>query len=170
MHYETIVNGFLQFSSFLTGIDDLSIVEASEHYNRIILTPGYQDFIAKLVEKYLIDPDHFSESLTQEESNVCKGVVFLWYTAELIQYSKLGEKEIHSQGVESPERYYSALLWQVIRAHPPGLKQSGREGKPPESAARSTLSICTSGNNACQITGDTKCTSSPSRSRMSSRG
>ncbi len=115
------LNGFLALSSYLTGVDYLNEVEGEKHFDQLRRASGYNSLLPALIARYHTNPDGFESSLTQPEKNCCKGLIFLWYTAELIDFPKLDAKTPEGSGAQSPESYYAGLIWKVISAHPPGL-------------------------------------------------
>ena len=123
------MNFFIAISKQLTGFDDLPPRLSEAYYHRIC---GNEHYAADLemLEAYYNENPNVSvtlESLKAIERglNFYKGLVFLWYTSELMEYSQLALKEtdlskITREGGEA-EEYYGGLLWKVARTHPPGL-------------------------------------------------
>lgn len=122
---------FCQLSQTLTGFDILPEKLASEHWYNLINNEGYKDILPKLISQYeaiLDKPNAVLDSIRDNTEIVdlpklIKGVIFLWYTGELIPWGKLdlAYGKDQKSTIKSPTEYYNGLLWKAIHAHPPGL-------------------------------------------------
>ena len=121
---------FYRVSQWLTGFQDLSEQMADKYLNLLKNKAGYKDYLPELmlhpatrcnnadaVLKLIRDATH------SDLSKLVRGIVFLWYTGELIPWDELDLIDVEKQqrSIDDPTDYYGALLWKAIRAHPPGL-------------------------------------------------
>jgi hypothetical protein len=119
------LNKFYEISIELTGFDKLppNLIEA--YFDKLIKTDGYSENLSKLIDELLIHDTLLEELIKANKvyQELAKGLVFLWYTSELINWQTLGETKSDklSKTEGTQEEYYEGLIWKAIRAHPPGL-------------------------------------------------
>jgi hypothetical protein len=98
---------------------------SDNYYQKILVSDEYKDHIQSLIElsENCTSINDLLTSMNSFQKNCCKGLVFLWYTSELISWQTLGETKTDklSKTAGTQEEYYAGLIWKTIRAHPIGL-------------------------------------------------
>jgi len=112
---------FLDVSRRLTGLTVLPTFLAREYRARIVAAHG-DDVLARVLSAS-------DDELTTEATlrAVAEDIVMLWYASATVD-----ERGVFVFGTLG--QYFSSQLWQVIRAHPPGLSGGymGHWRYPPE--------------------------------------
>ncbi|MBD0256276.1 MAG: hypothetical protein ICV83_11205 [Cytophagales bacterium] len=108
----------------VTGFDDLPADIGQGYHTKMMAADGYKDCLPVLLalaaqcattEALLDRADH-------EQKACCKGLVFLWYAAELISWASANSQLLDKNRMPPAENeYYSGLIWRAIRAHPLAL-------------------------------------------------
>lgn len=117
---------FHDLSRFLTGFDSLPNTECESYRQRLLADPLYQQHLQPIID---LNKTHGPDTLTKlspPQLACCRGIVFLWYTSELIPFNNTNQPDFRKARTSdtktgSETEYYNSLLWKVIRAHPPGL-------------------------------------------------
>jgi len=115
---------FRDLSVCLTGVKTLPQAQCESFFERLRKAKGYCDSLVSVFSEYQKHGSDFNPKTHLEQADqlkCCRGIVFLWYTSELIAFTDLTSElaKIREGGAE--EEYYASLVWKVIRAHPPGL-------------------------------------------------
>lgn len=127
------INKFHEISIELTGFNNLSSNLIEAYYYKIMKEKGYSENLSKLIDELINNHTPLKELTETNRSykRLVKGIVFLWYTSELISWESI-EKwestpvedrkfEILERKTGTQEEYYEGLIWKAIRAHPLGL-------------------------------------------------
>lgn len=119
------INKFAEISIELTGFNNLSSNLIEAYYDKLIKSNGYSEILSKLIKDLLNNDKPLEELIKSNVSYemLAKGLVFLWYTSELIEWNTLKETETTKllKIAGTQEEYYEGLIWKAIRAHPLGL-------------------------------------------------
>jgi Membrane bound FAD containing D-sorbitol dehydrogenase len=113
-------NSFLALSQLLTGDHKLKPKLAEEYEKR--LRKHYDTELTALLTKFdpLPESERTEEKLLKflnqdkESARMARHVIALWYTAQFTA------PDGRADSPKTEEQYESSLLWQVIKAHPPG--------------------------------------------------
>lgn len=127
------INKFSEISIELTGFNNLPSNLAEAYYDKLMKENGYSENLSMLINELLKNTITLEELIKTNQSyeRLVKGIVFLWYTSELITWKSI-EKwestipedrkfEILERRTGTQEEYYEGLIWKAIRAHPLGL-------------------------------------------------
>ena len=120
---------FKKVSQLLTGFEELPENLLMSYYIKLSSSDGYGEEFFKLLDCVSNMPEIALDDLLKENSidkKLFKGIVFLWYTSELILWNHLDEnsdllKKTDNRIAGTQEEYYGGLIWKAIRAHPLAL-------------------------------------------------
>lgn len=116
---------FLEASRQLTGLESLPPFLAAVYRDRVASVHG-SAALSRLLD---VPKDALLATLEEDDElrAVAESVVMLWYASATVDASG-------TFTFGTPRQYFSSQLWQVIRAHPPGLSGGymGHWRYPPE--------------------------------------
>jgi len=116
---------FYKLSKLITGFQNIPSALSDTYYQKMQISDGYKDHIQSLIElsENFTSIDDLLNSMNDSQKDLCKGLVFLWYTSELINWQTLRQTNTNnlSKTTGIQEEYYEGLIWKAIRAHPLGL-------------------------------------------------
>lgn len=119
-----LIKHFCKLSYLITGFYSLPENQVSEYFHKISKADGYKTCLPNLIliAASVSNTEELIEKLDVDQKRCCKGIAFLWFTSEFIEWESLSTVTLPAKRQPgNEEEYYSALLWKTIRAHPPGL-------------------------------------------------
>jgi hypothetical protein len=115
---------FYHLSTLVTGFEELPSAISDGYLARLLAADGYSNHLPSVLSlaQDLSSADELMKLLNNQQKACCKGVVFLWYAAELLPWASANSNVMDKNRQNaSEEEYYSGLIWKAIRAHPLGL-------------------------------------------------
>jgi hypothetical protein len=119
-----MLDDFIALSSALTGERALARNLAESYLQRVLAIEPHGQHLVELL-KIFTDIQSGGGNLNEQiekkimqdakVSPLARQIIFLWYTSALPS----DDGKVWAFG--SPEQYFSALMWNTVRAHPPGL-------------------------------------------------
>lgn len=115
---------FYHLSCLITGFNDLSYQISVRYYASVSSKDGYKEHLPALLNlaEHCSSAEELIKLSNNQQKACCKGIVFLWYVAELISWASANSTVLDINRINPTEdEYYSGLIWRAIRAHPLAL-------------------------------------------------